>query len=914
MNNEIKKSVRLLVPGKSNDGTFLENVAGSLLKRQRYNVVERVRFTGMELDLIADHVDTSQRIFVECKFVHDPLSANVIDLIIGKAVRKNIETAYLFSTAPLGKEAKGVMDELKREQSLGAPKFAFVGPEDIAEMFVDIYDAEPDLPEESKIASIASATLILTPQLPPFWVLEEHQNGIPQRAILQPVKDNVDLKIEEINNLFEENSIYQGLELVYANLAKDASYTEKSDIEEIVTLVPVADSLDDYRPCKPEHFVGRHDVQKNIWDFFELVRQNRTNTRILALSGPSGFGKSSVVLKLAERFRNQKWMNKLYLYPIDVRSAKGPLFVAKALKTAIQTAIDDGFIQTPPINITIESTESFLRSESIQLALNSLQTNKRVLVVFFDQFEELFTKEELLPTFETFKKLAFEVHGAQANLVIGFSWRTGITLSDDNPAYHMWHDLKDLRKGIVLSEFKSGESSQLLTQFERELSEKLLPPLRRRLLEQGQGLPWLLKKLSIHIYREIMTGTQQEDLLSRRLNIKSLFEEDLEPLTKLEIKCLHYVAERSPVDMADVIDSFDQAIVNRLYNRRLIVRAGQKYAVYWDIFRDYLVDGTIPAIPWTYVPQTSISAIIRAFDILKEEGPLDLAGLSNELGYKESTGMNIITDLQNLLLSNRDGNGMYQIRHELRETDWSDVAGFLVEQMKEHVVMQSIYNRIDPGERLPMDEFRQVIAESYVAANLGQDSINIYLNRLLPWFRFVGLLNYSEFEDCIIRPQGVGDEFGKVEINRRRGQRRTAQVFMISSTPQRAVDLAKTLINRGFIKRDEILKHGNRNVASDLRCLKLAEWDGECLIPLNELANASLTSDERIKGVIADRTLDNGFLRIVDAILKKYPSASALEIGNILAERINRNWSDNSAKRYGNTGLRWHRTISSWRS
>ncbi len=161
MNQEIKKSVRLLVPDKPNDGTFLEKVAGSLLKKQRYNIIERVRFTGMEIDLIADNIDTGQRVFVECKFVHDPLSANVIQLIIGKAVLKNIKTAYLFSTASLGKEAKGVMDELKREGGLDAPKFAFVGPEDIADMFVDIYDAEPRITDNIKTSSIASATLIV---------------------------------------------------------------------------------------------------------------------------------------------------------------------------------------------------------------------------------------------------------------------------------------------------------------------------------------------------------------------------------------------------------------------------------------------------------------------------------------------------------------------------------------------------------------------------------------------------------------------------------------------------------------------------------------------------------------------------------------------------------------------------------
>jgi len=918
MKREIKKSVRLLIPDKTNDGKFLEEIAGALLKGQRYRIVERVRFTGMEIDLIADNVDTNQRVFVECKFVQEshPLSANVIDIIIGHAVRKNIKTAYLFSTAPLGKEAKGVMDELKQENNELSPKIAFVGPENIADMFVDIYNAEPHIPEASKALSIASATLILTPQFSPFWVLEEYQNGIPQRAFLQTVSNSADLEIEEISRLFKEHKIYQGLELVYTDLSSGANHIETSEREEIVTRIPVADSLDDYRPCKPEYFIGRIDTQKKIWDFLRLVRQNRTSTRILALSGPSGFGKSSVVLKLADRFRNKKWINKLYLYPIDVRSAKGPLFVAKALKTALQTAVEDGFIPNPPMNITIESTESFLQSESVQMALDSLQNNKRVLVVFFDQFEELFTKEELLPTFEAFKKLAFEVHSAQANLVIGFSWRTGITLSDDNPAYHMWHDLKDLRKDIVLGEFTSAESSELLSQFERELSEKLLPPLRRRLLEQGQGLPWLLKKLSIHIYREIKDqNTKQEDLLSRRLNIELLFKEDLTPLTNLQIQCLKYIAKNSPVDVSDVFDHFDQIIVNQLYDRRLIVRAGQKYAVYWDIFRDYLVDETIPAIPWTYVPQSPFSATIHAFDILKEGGPLGLTDLANELDYKESTVMNIITDLQNLLLSNRDESGMYHIRSELCDADWLEVARFLVGQMREHIVTQSIYDRIGPGERLSKDGFKQVIADSYVAANLGQDTINAYLNRLLPWLRFVGLLNYSEFEDCIIRPQGIGEEVGKVEFKRRSGKNiQNSQVFIISSTPQKAVELAKDLIKYGRINRDKVLELRNRNAASDLRCLDLAQWDGEYLVPLNEFANTSLKSEETIKGVIAHRALNNEFLRIVGMILKSSPSASGLEIGTTVAKRINRNWSRSSAIRYGNAGLRWNRTLSEWKS
>jgi Holliday junction resolvase-like predicted endonuclease len=108
---KLKKIARVLVPCNwTNDkkGKFFEKVVGDWLKQKRYEVKERIRFTGMEIDLVADNIDTKQRIFVECKFVQDSLSANVVDSLIGKAVRKQIEAVFLFSTASLGKEAASV--------------------------------------------------------------------------------------------------------------------------------------------------------------------------------------------------------------------------------------------------------------------------------------------------------------------------------------------------------------------------------------------------------------------------------------------------------------------------------------------------------------------------------------------------------------------------------------------------------------------------------------------------------------------------------------------------------------------------------------------------------------------------------------------------------------------------------------
>src|SRR5690606_8697798 len=104
-----------------------------------------------------------------------------------------------------------------------------------------------------------------------------------------------------------------------------------AEVAEVVSRVATAETILDYRPCKPDDFVGRVGLQKEIWDFLDAVRSRATPTRIVAVVGASGYGKSSLVAKLASRFRNKKWRNRYYLYPVDVRSARGPLFVAEAL-------------------------------------------------------------------------------------------------------------------------------------------------------------------------------------------------------------------------------------------------------------------------------------------------------------------------------------------------------------------------------------------------------------------------------------------------------------------------------------------------------------------------------------------------------------------------------------------------------
>jgi len=905
---DIKLSCRVLAPKDwSNDhrGNYFEEIAGKLLKKQRYKIVDRVRFTGMEIDLIADHLDTNQRAFVECKFLAEPFSANVIDLLIGKAVRKNVKIVYLFSTSNPGKEAKGVLDELKSSSiSTNTPSLAFVEPVTMVDMFIDVYNLQP-VPDKFRTKdSITSGCLILYPNIAPFWVLEEHREGIPFRAIIITAHGHQSMPKEQIKDIFNEAGMYQGLDLYLYDIKNNSDFSDDttSDIVETVSQVTEAETLDDYRPCRPEYFIGRYNTQKEIWHFLNKVRKGDTSTRILALTGPSGFGKSSLIIKLASRFRNQKWKNKFFLYPVDSRSAKGPLFVAKALKAGFESAISSGFVDIPHSVVNVDSTEGMVKGSSIQTILHELKRTKRVLLIFFDQFEELFTKDELLSTFDSFKKLAFEANSEQSNLVIGFSWRTGITLSDDNPAYHVWHELSDHRISVNLGELESGESSQMVGQFEKAINQKMVNPLKRRLLEQGRGMPWLLKKLCIHIYHEINKGVLQDELVIKRLNVYSLFDADTEPLTMNQNNCLKYIAKNSPTDMLDVLEKFDQDTVNRLYNRRLIIRAGQRYAVYWDIFRDFLIEGVVPVIPWTYVPQVALPILIRSFLLINEHGPLNTGELAEKLEYAPKTVNNLIGDLQGFLLVDKAPDGKLAVKDELLNAGLEKLAHYLFNQLKEHVILHSLFKVIKPGQKANMEEFQEIIKSSYSLASLKTQTIEVYANRFLPFLRFAGAIEYES--DMLVRPIIRGKDFGIIEIPSRRGRGGGAKgaTFFGSSGPDSAIKLAEILKRNGSLSKERVLQGGFRNSANDLIALDVAIWKNKTLLPEEILSENDI---ETIPSIIADKSKRTDFLLAALTLYEDKGTPSGFEIGHHISIKLDRGWSKGSKTRYGGAAKRW---------
>jgi Cdc6-like AAA superfamily ATPase len=80
-----------------------------------------------------------------------------------------------------------------------------------------------------------------------------------------------------------------------------------------VVEVQRGEDWNDYRPARPQDFVGRTKDIQEIFDFFKKIRTNEINTRIFAITGNSGLGKSSLIITLSEKAKNRHQKQKLFL-------------------------------------------------------------------------------------------------------------------------------------------------------------------------------------------------------------------------------------------------------------------------------------------------------------------------------------------------------------------------------------------------------------------------------------------------------------------------------------------------------------------------------------------------------------------------------------------------------------------------
>lgn len=876
-------------------GDLLESLTSEFLRTQGYEVHNEVRVTASELDLLCKHKVNGRDVYVECKAHKDNLPAGVLTKLLGTVDFHDYSEGWLVSTGPLGKDAKGFVEKWGKKEPSKREKLSIYTPERVIDALLNanLICSKPQSSASSLIQngelSLGEWTLLISPW-GKHWATPVLKAGVPTLVAVFSAEDG---------SFMSDTMIYENLRSTTFHLndleifkqCEDGINHNVVEEESAVVEVEFGERWFDYRPARPEHFVGRKTAQRDILRFFSDTKKGRTETRIFAIKGDSGIGKSSLIAKMREVAKSSQKPNNLFLYAVDMRAANNASYVSSSLLNALNQAAKQSF--GCDTKLEISNYQDPLQSESIRCFLEECSRKRELLILIFDQFEELYSKSELFAVFEEAKRLMFSTISATTNLILGFAWKTDSTVPQDHPAYHMWHQLADHRYEITLKPFSHADAKHTLRLFEQELGQSLLPELRKYLLENSQGYPWLLKKLCIHFYEQLERGTNQHQLANRSLDISSLFDQDLNNLTDNEMGCLKLVAQNAPMDWYDVLEGAGHSVVQSLQNKRLLIRRGNRLNLYWDIFRDYVLSGTVPSIPFNYIPQSpSLDALLRVIAELDDVEGKTIEDLSTRSKLKESTVRNILHDLDQFGVIAIVGNKVTVSNH-LENLESRTILSSIRLLFKRHALTEKLkeHNSSKPAST------EQVISYLKKVNPTAQYHIRTwttYGNRMAMWLQVLGLAKRSR-EGILFCDAG--------DISNDNAKRWTGEgkrtVFLGDASPAKVVS-ALDLLKKGPKSQVSMKNLGYRNACAVLYRFRLVELTSAGEYRVHEQAMALPSIDSVWREADKEQSIS-----AVKDFFNNTPSPSPEDVGKHVAETFSRKWKESSWKRVGNALRQW---------
>lgn len=881
-------------------GRLLEELGREILETQNHSVVQEVRLTGVEVDLLATHKNTGETVFVECKAYRDKtISAEVLAKLLGNVDIQDVQAGWLMTTSELGKDAKGIIEKRQSRPPEERRRLQVYTSEQMAQLLIQsgrcVDPRTIQLPQAYRYAE--EVTLLIS-NVGRFWAVPivHATAGIPQKIAYFHAGDGSPVSEgKTLDALAKINSSFVSLEIVRDIISKRLSKIVPSvDVikDEFDNIVPVPTAVDwsDYRPARPVDFVGREAAQNDAMNFFDSVRRGTASSRLIAIKAPSGWGKSSFLNKLREKCREKSKGNRFYLFPVDCRTAVSGRYAELALKKCFDSAIADGFFEFDE-PITFGSSSGIFSEASIGRALEVLRNEQKVIILFFDQFEEITTKIELEDLFGSVQSLSYAVDALAENVVLGFSWKTDGTVPQDHPAYHTWHNLADRRYEIELSPFNAAEVTSALNKFSQQLTQPINAQLKRMLADHCQGYPWLLKKLCIHVFQTLSKkNSAQTDILNKALNVEELFKKDLSNLNANEHACLKRIARDSPAEFFQIETAFDGEIVKRLIDKRLIIRNATKLILYWDIFRDYVLTERVPFIPIRYIPRTQVSSYKQALGALLERKKITQSTLERRLKISAGTADNIARDL--VMIGNAERLRKEE-RIELLQDSETAVCATIHRFLLNHEVLRRLIAVHGAGFKVNQAQVAEIMKDVFLESDFAEKTWLTYSKLFVRWLEAFKLVSTSvaniEHTPDVPVPKRLLDVVSQ-------SRRSRSRIFIGEAPPQRVLDLISRL------QRGEQPSAPDRNALYVLRALNL--------IPATNVHSFIETPPRRgVEKWLASKVAIQPAIAAVWRAVDDQPEAPPIVLGEHIAALRGSKLSEASKLRYGTSIQAWLRWI-----
>lgn len=884
-----ERSVLVLAEGDSSKGS--DNAKGHLFEQfiarllfqlgyENPNISSlNVTADGIEIDISVNHRLSKRLGLAECKAYTAPVRAKEVDAFYGKLVVARLQ----------GRDADGFFFALPRLTQQGAEQARTIEKADAGFHYLDA-DAVFD-------HTRAAGLTVPPPRSLDDLITSDSAIFITEHGVYEAVKIlDPDLRVAielavwaadgavptKVIELIQESAYGIGLSARDANHSTQPAHRATTTPTDVPVLVEVQGSRSDFEyqlPASPTFFVGRKQLIKDL----EPVLSDAAGAFVV--NAQSGWGKSSLALTLKRRVEDAGGVALV----LDSRTANHPNYVVAAIRELAGRAERSGRLQ-----LAAGAAWTSLASSLDTLKQAAWRPDPSPLMLFFDQFENVFANEALT---REFRNLALSVRDLGQPLVVGFAWKTDLVSWTESHPYRLRDDIRAQSMVINLGPLDAREIDALLRRLDKSLEAKLVRDLRQRLREYSQGLPWLFKKLAGHILRELRAGQTQESLLSEGLNVQALFEADLAELQPSELEGIKYIARFAPIPASEVMEKVSPPAVQSLLDRRLIIQVGEKLDTYWDTFRDFLNTGRVP-IEDSYILRqvpASVSRLLR--QVVAVGGDASVANLARDMKTSENVIFNVARELRLFGVIAQEPNRV-RLSSDIANASnrEQEVRLRVASSLRRHRAYSTLTRLAEQhGGEVPIGSFARGLPGSFPAVEVAEKTWATYARIFAAWFDYAGLATWSKstISTAPSRP-GAG-------LFTASARQRTAGVF-----PQRSPGPSVDLLRR--IGRDRIVNvHEGRAVTSASRdLLELG------LVSVSESGDLTMADTESLN---PDGTINGTRLRIameradgVRSALERLaadPTAGAAELGELLAVAQRAGWADSTRYTMGKNLRSW---------
>jgi hypothetical protein len=857
-------------------GHLFETFVAHLLHTFGYNKPRTDRLNevsaGIELDVSADHELTKQPAVVECKAYTSPVTAALLGTFHSKLVTRRYReptTQGFFVAIPrLTANAKEQADLISGHD----PGFTVLTAQSIVDLLAN-RGAISDCPIANVITS-DPAVVVTEHGIHAACLQLDADTRTPSRVLVWAAEGSTPAPVLEA---VAQHPYSQGVPV--ADARKPRTVPIEHSVDPAAVIVTVRGSRSDFEyqlPASPKYFVGRKRIVESLKAALD------EHAGVVVLNAQSGWGKSSAALRLQAITDDKGGFSVI----IDSRTASHRRFVVDALSYAAQGAEDAGILVLPK-DVSWATLPSALRT------LSEASWKRGKLVVFFDQFENVFRDQELT---REFRDLALSARDLADRILVGFAWKTDLVGWTENHPYQLRDEIRAHATILTLGPMGAPEIDTLLRRLEKALGQPVARDLKTRLREYSQGFPWLFKKLAGHLLREVKSGVTQERLASEALNVQSLFDADLAELSPLEQDALRHVARYAPIAIGEVLERVSAPVLETLVNRRLVVQVGERLDTYWDIFRDYLVNGRIPVEDSYILRQTpgSVARLLR--EVLRDGGDSSTRDIADRHGTSENAVFNLSRELRLLGATAYEPNRVRLLpdiwNAENREEELRRRVFAALRRHRAYSTFTALYERTGT---VNASTFANELPNAFPAVEVTESTWASYARAYLLWFEYAGLAtqvsgSWSVAADGTV---GVGELLGRRLVRRIKGGFPHGPVGP-------ALDLIIQATEYEIRRRPE-----NRRALQTLLALGALEETVEGKYRLtrsNLVANGGFNQDELRELMLAVP----GVLAGIDA-LRKNPSARPEVVGNAIKAALSADWTDGTTVGIGKHMRAWAR-------